>query len=266
MVRAAGGKVRPIPKDLPAPLRQQLQAMLDPRPERRPSAAALVGGPAGTLVRRPLAARRPRWPLWMAAGSVSAVAIVAGLAVASRETGDAAPPPTTAPPATTTTECPALPYQPCGAAEPAPGTDGTVCLAGHEDYDLEAENGCEAADDGLPDDVVFPEGAPAAEATIVPRDDVDTFAMPVGDGFQLFCDGRFTVALTAPAGMALRLELFDGGDLLAETTSADGVTAALRVDERDCLGSDARTLVARVTPIGSDRTGAPYQLERSGSF
>ena len=39
MVRAAEGKVRPVPRQLPPPLRRSLQAMLDPRPERRPSAA-----------------------------------------------------------------------------------------------------------------------------------------------------------------------------------------------------------------------------------
>ena len=43
----------------------------------------------------------------------------------------------------------------------------------------------------------------------MPRDDVDTFAMAVGDGSQLLCDGRFTVRLTAPAGMTLLLEVLD---------------------------------------------------------
>ena len=43
----------------------------------------------------------------------------------------------------------------------------------------------------------------------MPRDDVDTFAMDVGDGSQLLCDGRFTVRLTAPEGMTLLLEVLD---------------------------------------------------------
>ena len=86
MVRAAQGKVRPIPRSLPAALRRRLEAMLDPRPDKRPSAAALVGGPAGTEVRRPVARRRRRWPVWAAGGAVAVAALVAG--VDRRRPGD----------------------------------------------------------------------------------------------------------------------------------------------------------------------------------
>jgi hypothetical protein len=116
------------------------------------------------------------------------------------------------------------------------------------------------------DGELFAEGAAPVQATIVPRDDVDTFTMPVGDGYQLLCDGRFTVTLTAPAGMTVRLEVLDGEEVLGQTTSADGVPASVRLGDPGCLSSDATTLTARVSPIGSDRTGAPYTLERSGSF
>jgi hypothetical protein len=264
MIRASQGKVRAIPRDLPTPLRHRLQAMLDPRPERRPSAAALVGGPAGTVVRRP-ARRRRRWPVWAAAGSLGASALIAGVAVAAHETGDA---PRARPAASSTTQpdCTELPYQACGEPSPAPGTDGRACLVGFEDYDEDAGNGCEAADDELPDDADFPEGVAAMAGTVVPRDDVDTFAMPVGDGYQLLCDGVFTVTITAPAGMTLRLEVLDGSDVVDETTSADGIPAQIRLDDPDCLFSDARTLTARVSPIGTDRTGGDYVLERAGSF
>jgi hypothetical protein len=261
MVRAAQGKVRPVPRDLPAPLRHQLQAMLDPRPERRPSAAALVGGPAGTAVRRPSVRRRRRWPVWAAAGGLGASTLLAGVVVASRDSGDP-------PAASTTTEpdCTALPYQPCGQASPAPGTDGRTCLVGFEDYDTDLANGCEAAADGLPDNADFPEGAPAIHATIVPRDDVDTFAMDVGDGYQLLCDGTFSVVITAPREMTVRLEVLDGDEVVEQVTSADGIPARIRLGDPDCLFSDARTLTARVSPIGSDRTAGEYVLERSGSF
>ncbi|MDQ2651357.1 MAG: serine/threonine protein kinase, partial [Actinomycetota bacterium] len=50
MVRAAEGKVQPVPRTLPPDLRRQLEWMLDPRPDRRPSAAMLAGGPEGTAV------------------------------------------------------------------------------------------------------------------------------------------------------------------------------------------------------------------------
>ncbi|MEQ1787189.1 MAG: serine/threonine-protein kinase, partial [Acidimicrobiales bacterium] len=262
MVRASQGKIRPVPRTVPTPLRTRLQAMLDPRPERRPSAAALVGGPAGTVVRRALRRRPRRWPVWAAAGGLGVSALLAGVVVASRETGQAGPTTTV----TTAPECTALPYQPCGATSPAPGTDGRRCLPAFEDYDEDAENGCEAADDGHADNASFPEGAGPMLGTIVPRDDVDTFAMGVGDGYQLLCDGQFTVAITAPQGMTLRLEVLDGDALVDEITSADGVPARVTIDDPDCLFSDARTLTARVSPIGTDRTGAEYSLERAGSF
>ena len=266
MVRAARGKVGPVPRSLPTRLRRTLASMLDPRADRRPSAAALVGGPAGTAVRAAVVRqlRRPR-PVWTAPALLAVVALIAGIAVSTSETGTpAASTTTTAAP--TTTSCTALPYQPCGASQPAPGTDGRRCLPERADYDGAATNGCEAAGDGLPDDAPFPEGAAPMEGTIVPRDDIDTFAMRVGDGYQLLCDGQFTVTLTAPSGMTLRLEVLDGHDVLGQTTSADGLPASVRLRERECLVSDARTLRARVSPIGSDRTGAPYRLERSGSF
>lgn len=261
MVRAAQGKVEPIPRSLPPALRRPLQAMLDPRPERRPSAAALAGGPEGTVVHRAIGSRR-RWPVWTGAGGVVAVAaLVAGAIVASRETEG--PPPHRSASTTSTTSCTPLPYQPCGQAQPAPNTDGAACLAGFDDYDADTLNGCEAAPDGLTD------GAPLTtevEATIVPRDDVDTFSMDVGDGSQLLCDGRFTVTLTAPTGSSLRLEVLDSETVLGQTTSADGVASSVTLDEPRCFADDSTTLVARVSPIGSDRTAAAYRLERHGSF
>ncbi len=261
MVRAAQGKLRPVPRDLPAQLRRRLQPMLEPRPSRRPSAAALVGGPAGTVVRRPLAGPGRRWPRWAAVGGLAVSALVAGVLVASRETGE----PSAASTTSSTAECEALPYQACGAS-PAPGTDGRRCLPGFADYDTDADNGCEARADDHVDGARVPEGAAPVRGTIVPRDDVDTFAMPVGDGYQLLCDGRFRVTLTAPADMTLRLEVLDGDEVVAQTTSADGVAAAVTLDDPDCLFSDARTLTARVSPIGSDRAAGDYVLERSGSY
>jgi serine/threonine protein kinase len=108
MVRAAQGKVRPIPRSLPSGLRQRLAAMLDPRADKRPSAAALVGGPAGTVVRRPVARRRRRrWPMWAALGGLTVTALVAAVLVSSRETGEAGP--STTAPTSTTAGCVDLP-------------------------------------------------------------------------------------------------------------------------------------------------------------
>ena len=263
MVRAAQGKVRAVPRDLPASLRRLLQATLDPRPERRPSAAALVGGPEGTRVHDAPVGRPRRWPRWAAAGGLGVTALVAAVVVSVRETGEG--PAATATP-TTATPCDGRPFQPCGQAEPAPGTDGDRCLVNFADYDEDPSNGCEAKADGLADTTEFPEGANPIRGTIVPRADVDAFAMPVGDGAQFLCDGTFRVTITAPQGMTVRLELIDGDELLGETTSADGVPSTVQLDEQDCFVSEARTLTARVSPIGTDRTGGEYTLARSGSF
>jgi hypothetical protein len=119
---------------------------------------------------------------------------------------------------------------------------------------------------GLPDEAPFPDGAEPVEAKIVPADDVDTFAMAVGDGSQLLCDGRFTVRITAPEGMTLHLEVLDDGDVVGEATSAEGVPGSVTLREEECLFSEARTLIARVSATGRDRSGEPYRLERSGSF
>lgn len=263
MVRAAQGKVRAVPRDLSLSLRRLLQAMLDPRPERRPSAAALVGGPDGTRVRSAPLGHPRRWPRRAAAGGLSVIALMVAVAVAARETGSG--PAATATP-TTATPCEGRRFQPCGQAEPAPGTNGDQCLVHFDDYDDDPGNGCEATADGLADNVEFPEGANPIRGTIVPRSDVDAFAMPVGDGAQLLCDGKFRVTITAPLGMTVRLELLDGDDLLGETTSADGVPSTVQLDEQDCFFSEARTLTARVSPIGTDRTGNEYTLARHGSF
>jgi hypothetical protein len=268
MVRAAEGRVQVLPRSVPEPLRHRLDAMLDPRPERRPSAAALAGGPQGTEVHAAaiptarLGVRGRRRLLMAGLASVGCVALAAGVAIAARETGDP-PEPTTTTAAPTTTACVGLPYQPCGSAQPAANTDGQRCLESFEDYDADAANGCEAAPDGLADGIVLVD---RLEATIVPRSDVDTFTMDVTDGPQLLCDGRFVVRIKAPEGVTLRLQVLDRDEVLVETISADGIASSVTLRERECFFDDGTTLVARVSPIGTDRTAAPYVIERSGSF
>jgi hypothetical protein len=262
MVRAARGQLDPVPRSIERPLRRRLQAMLDPRPDRRPSAAALVGGPGGTIAQNPISGGAPkRWRLWMVTGGVGALALLAAVLVAAGETGDSRRP--IADTTTTDRACTDLPYQPCGQFAPAPNTDGRACRPGFEDYDDDAVNGCEAEPDGLAD------GTPlrsSIEGTIVPRDDVDTFSLEVADDRQILCDGRLTVTLTAPARVSLRLELLDGDEVVGQVTSADGVAASVVRREPGCFTDDSTTLTARVSPIGSDRTGEAYLLERHGSY
>ena len=61
-LRAARGLVSPLPPGVPTSLARPLAAMLDPRPQRRPSAAALLGGATGTVVDPAARPRRPRPP------------------------------------------------------------------------------------------------------------------------------------------------------------------------------------------------------------
>jgi hypothetical protein len=273
--RASRDKVDRCPRTVPSGLRRRIDAMLEVRPERRPTAASLAGGPTGTD-ERPTAHREAdrtrRRRILSVLGLVAAVAVAAvGLYLLARPSDEpVAGPATTGSPAalsteptTTTTACVPLPYQPCGAPEPAPGTDGQACLAGFADYDADPANGCEAvadALDGTPlDDVLTP--------TIVPVDDVDEFPVEVGDGFQLLCDGTVTFTITSPAGMVVRLVvLAESGEELGTQTSVEGTPGELRISEPNCLGDDGQTLTARVTPVGSDRSAEPYRLERRGNF
>jgi hypothetical protein len=261
--RAARGKVDRCPRSVPAPLRRRIDAMLDPRPARRPTAAALAGGPDGTDEAVPAATRPRRW--------IVAAALLAGFlllapivitATSGRGRSAGAVATTTTTTGAATAPCTPRRYQPCGA-DPAPGTNGTRCVDLRADYDGDEDNGCEALPDQLDgtrlDDRVRP--------TIVPAGDVDEFEVVVDDGPQVLCDGEVRFTLTAPDGITLHLEVLAAdGRSLGEVTSAAGVAAPLVVGEPDCGGDDGQTLTARVEAVGSDRTAAPYLLERSGNW
>lgn len=268
LYRAGNGMVEPTPPGpaVPDDLRRRIDAMLAPDPADRPTAAALVGGPDGTVVTPALAApsgprrRRPA-PAVVAAAVAAGLAAGTALAVALDRGGgdpDRDRATTTTP---TTAPCEPLPYQPCGGPV-APGTDGTACIDDRADYDGDAANGCEA----LPDDL---DGTAIGrvEPTIVPADDVDEFVVEVRDGFQLLCDGTLTFELTAPEGMSLKLTVIDeGGEVLLEVTSADGVPGRASVQEPSCGSDDSGRLRAVVVPVGGDRVATPYVLERSGNW
>jgi hypothetical protein len=263
MVRAASGKVERVSRSLPRSLRTLVRAMLDPRPERRPSAADLAGGgPDTTEARtqwlRRMRWRQRRWPTIVALVALLAL-VAAVLALVGRDDdgggapalGDAAAP----------EGCTSLPYQPCGQAEPAPWTDGVTCTDLHADYDDNAANGCEAPPDEL-------DGQPLVdqiEATIVPADDVDTYPVMLKDALQPACDGTVEIRLATPPGMQLRLELHDESGLLAEETAADSTPAVVRLGETRC-GADVPDLQVVVVPLGDERVATPYQLSRVGDF
>ena len=195
MVRAAQGKVRPIPRSLPrvaAPAAARRCSTRDPTSARRPPRWS-AGRPAprcagrwrappsplaGVGGRRRAGGRGARWPACV---------------VSTSETGDAGP--------TTTV---AHRRRPGCTDLPVPAVRRGGARAGHRRPALPRRvrglrrgrrpTGARRPTTGSPTTPPFPEGADPIEGTIVPRDDVDTFAMAVGDGSQLLCDGRFTRA------------------------------------------------------------------------
>ncbi len=280
MHRAASGKVERPPRDLPPELRTVLVTALDPRPDRRPSAARLRGT-AATGATSPLTGLadvvlRNRL-LVGAAAAVLALLLVVGLVVVL--TGGDDEPERTGPrtttstttEATTTTErpCTDLPYRRCdddGVLGPAaPNTDGRRCDTGFADYDEDDENGCEAEPDDLDDPEELDEDEGSVEGTIVPRDDVDRFVLPTDDR-GILCDGAVTVTLEAPEGMDLRFEVSrDSGEIVGARDVEGGAEGSVRVGERCYVASDGDISVT-VRPVGEGRTGDPYTLSREGSF
>ncbi|HEU5149819.1 MAG TPA: serine/threonine-protein kinase [Iamia sp.] len=280
MHRAASGKVERPPRDLPVELRTLLATALDPKPERRPSAARLRGG-GGTGATSPLTGladvvRRNR-ALAIGAAAVLGLLLVGGLvALVTGQEDDgpgragAALTMTTTEATTTTTEpaCRPLPYRPCEdgrLGDPAPNTGGLRCNPGFADYDGDRVNGCEAEPDDLDDPEVLDEDEGSVEGTIVPRDDVDTFVLPTDDR-GILCDGRIRVTLEAPDGMDLELRVSrDSGEVVGIEEVAGGEEGTISVGERCYVASDG-DLSVTVRPIGEGRTGDPYTLSRDGSF
>ena len=269
MLRAAAGRTEKLPRTISPDLRRRIEAMLDKDPQRRPTAAAARGGTDGTNPHTVAAPRRrPDKRLLVAGAAVMAVLIGAiGFAIVSSgdsKTAEKVPfgvvvtVPTTKP-------CVDLPYQPCGQDEPAPNTDGRVCINGTADYDGDPVNGCEAVPDANPLDLQLDE---AIEGNIVPADEVDRFQLPVQDKFNVLGDGKLKVTLTAPAGSIMRLTVLSAGGKVIDTGIASGgEKLVLTMQEPSRLGNDSTTLTVEVSlEPGSVPTAEPYRLTTSGSW
>jgi hypothetical protein len=258
--RAARGRLAPLPADLDRGVRRRLAPLLRRKPERRPTAAAAAGGPAGTQVLARPTSRRTRLAVL---SGLAAVALVVGAVGATRLLGgspdlEALVPPITEAP------CQDLPYQPCGQ-QPAPGTDGTACLPGRADYDRDPATGCEAESTGQAGQVF---ATTISGANLVPGDDVDRYPTPVSQEFNPFCNNSFRVSLVAPSGTAMRLRLLDGDEVLGEEVSEDMRPATVEVTgSLACwFADDATTLTTEVSWVGPARSSQPYRLDRSGSL
>jgi hypothetical protein len=265
MWRAAQGRVAPVPRVVPPALRGPLERMLDRNPVRRPTAAAVRGGVGGTRPRtavRRLVHPRPERRFaprkrWLALLAVPLLAAIVAFGLTGRHPQKAAAKPAPSKPL----PCAPLAYQPCGQPV-APFTDGRGCTLSHADYDGIAANGCEASPDAV-------DGSPLVHvlrANLVPDGDVDSYPLAVEDKFQLLCDGTVRVTLTAPRGVAQRLELLDGsGTVVGRAASADGQPATATVSDPSCFRDDSGTLHARVSTV-SGHSAAEYRLAVAGSY
>ena len=100
----------------------------------------------------------------------------------------------------------------------------------------------------------------------MPADDIDTYPMEVEDRLQLLCDGRVSITLEAPAGMALRLEVRDEQGVLTEAMATEGAPALVELTEQECGSDDKAMLEIVVRAVGSERVPDDYVLTREGSF
>lgn len=271
MGRAARGQVEPLPPGLPKDLGRTLATMLDSRPERRPTAAAALGGPNGTRIdrRARTAAGRRGWKVTAAAMAV--VLLAAGVATAvvvdrpgKRRVG-APPDPRAAPstaPATTTTTCTPLKYQPCGQG-PAPGTNGVSCLPGHADLDGDPTDGCEAVSDYQPGQALAI--GQAVRANLVPASAVDTFQAQVSENLLSLCLTKYKVTLLAPEGTTDQVEILRDGEVLASATSTDLHPGTASASKPSCFQTGSADVTVQVSDL-SGASAEDFTLFSTGSW
>lgn len=273
MGRAARGHVEPLSNDIPNDLRRALAAMLDPRLERRPSAAAALGGPRGTQIdltpprHTPQPKRGRRFAVVVGIVAVVAAVVAAGAALyRSHERSDGAPrsvsTTVTTVPATTTTTCTPLAYQPCGQP-PAPGTDGNQCLQGRADFDGNPANGCEAMSDFQSGQEL--ESDQTLQANLVPANATDTFGAVVSENFFSLCLSKYKVTLVAPPRTTDQVQILSQGQVLATATSTDGKAGTATASAPSCFHSGSVSVTIQVTDL-SGQSAQDFSLTSHGSW
>jgi len=234
MVRAASGRVEKVPKSLPKALRMRLASMLDPRPERRPTAAALLAAyePArGGRWPRPAspASVRPGVAVGVAVGCL---AIAGGAFVVAGSDGDGdsgAAPPDDGPSVVVGDDDDAAPGT---SAPPAPGVEGETALVDRLDTMLE------------------------------PSTSRDTYPLPIGAGGEP-CPRAVEVSLTltSPDAAPLRLVVLAGGAVVGEDIARTGDQAAVVFGPQRACTEKLEILVV-VEPTTPLLEPVPYALER----
>jgi hypothetical protein len=256
MVRAAAGKVEKVPKTLPKPLRKRLASMLDPRPERRPTAAALLAGYAAdrnSAWRLP--AVRPTAPgrsMALAVG-LGCVALVAGVFIVGR--GDDGG------------------TDALGDGVETPGPESGGATDGQPDGPGVGED--DPGDPTVPDEPGEPGDDVEGETPLVDRLDAmidpaspaDVYPLPLDDPPGTPCPRAVEVSLrlTAPGAAPLRLVVLVGGTVVGEDIAQTGYQAAV-VFGPELACSEKSQVVVMVEPIEPLADVVPYALERQDSI
>ena len=234
MVRAASGRVEKVPKSLPKPLRKRLTSMLDPRPERRPTAAALLAGYEP--------ARNSRWPL-PAAGDAPrpGVALLVGAACAVVAVGAV------------------VVTRPGGDDEAADGRTGAPA---EEPTTTVPTNG-DASVGGPPGTGVETPLVDRLDAMIEPPRTQDAYPVPIAADPGSVCPRSVEVALTLslPDGEPLRLVVLAGDVVIGENVARAGARAVVEFQPGPACGQKSLITVV-VQPTSPLTEGVPYALER----
>jgi tRNA A-37 threonylcarbamoyl transferase component Bud32 len=274
--RAWRGEIATVPDGVPALMAAELGAMLDPDPRRRPSAAALGRGPAATEIRQLPAAPPPHdpvvegtrrwwWPVVATTATVAAAMALGTIVALTGNDGHAASSASAAKAKATTAVCQPLPYQACTQSMPAPFTNGRTCIDNHADYDGNPLNGCEAAPDTVPDGTVLAPDHPIV-ANIVPANEVDTFLVYLTAHFQPLCNAAASITLTAPPGVADRVEVLLKNKVVATAVSYSGQPSTAYVKDPPfpfCFHDNSGWYTVRVRSVAGNRA-ASYKLTVSG--
>ncbi|MGH9209628.1 MAG: serine/threonine-protein kinase [Acidimicrobiales bacterium] len=257
MVRAADGKVERISKSVPTGLRRRLRAMLNPRPERRPTAAALLTGDLSALRRPPPRFGAAARPMGAAAGrarssrtgpalafaAFAGVVLVVAVTVSTGQ--DDSPPSGTADGASTDDEAPA-------------GTGGDAGVA------PDGSDGESPSDDAEDDSLLVDD----VRGSLDPGDPQDTFRIPVGDGSP--CPQQVALTLTTEQEVDLLLTVVrtapDGSaETLVSEAETDEGTATVVFRPANCPSPES-AYRARLVPVGDALgTEVDYRITRDDS-
>jgi hypothetical protein len=98
----------------------------------------------------------------------------------------------------------------------------------------------------------------------VPADAVDVFSANVQSELLQRCVSPMRITLTAPAGVADRVEVLDAGSVVATAVSRDMQPATATTGRLSCFRDRGGPFTVRVTAV-QGQTAADFRLTRSGS-